>query len=190
MRTPGRDEKPVQSGAQELGCCSTPSPPTIADHAGRAHHAGRRGHFIPDPRFIPPLMQISASERLMTMLRRLIEILEDKSASHHRGAQKRREVLGRILHARDRQFLAAARGELRAGAAAPSVFLQARPSRGAISWKWRGWAARCALSRSIRIRARCRFTITGTWTNASKRWISTSARIWKPSCPPTASRFR
>ena len=39
------------------------------------------GHFIPDPRFIPPVIQISASDRLMTMVRRLIEILEEKSAS-------------------------------------------------------------------------------------------------------------
>jgi type VI secretion system protein ImpJ len=37
------------------------------------------GHFIFDPDFVPPCLQISASERLMLLLRRLIEILEMKS---------------------------------------------------------------------------------------------------------------
>ncbi|HWQ53729.1 MAG TPA: type VI secretion system baseplate subunit TssK [Bryobacteraceae bacterium] len=39
------------------------------------------GHFIFDPDFIPPCIQITASERLMLMLRRLIDILEEKGAS-------------------------------------------------------------------------------------------------------------
>jgi len=44
------------------------------------------GHFIYDPLFVPPCLQITASERLMLMLRRLIEILEAKSATLSRGA--------------------------------------------------------------------------------------------------------
>lgn len=39
------------------------------------------GHFIYDPDFVPPCLQTSASERLMLMQRRLIEILEAKSSS-------------------------------------------------------------------------------------------------------------
>jgi type VI secretion system protein ImpJ len=39
------------------------------------------GHFAFDPEFVPPCLQITASERLMTMLRRLIEILEAKSSA-------------------------------------------------------------------------------------------------------------
>ena len=39
------------------------------------------GHFIYDSEFVPPCLQISSSERLMLMLRRLIEILEAKSAT-------------------------------------------------------------------------------------------------------------
>jgi type VI secretion system protein ImpJ len=49
------------------------------------------GHFIYDPRFIPPCLQISASERLMMILQRLIEILDEKSATlspSRRGASK------------------------------------------------------------------------------------------------------
>jgi type VI secretion system protein ImpJ len=42
------------------------------------------GHFVFDPSFIPPCLQISASEPLMLMLRRLIEILEEKSAAMSR----------------------------------------------------------------------------------------------------------
>jgi type VI secretion system protein ImpJ len=42
------------------------------------------GHFVFDPAFIPPCLQISASEALMLMLRRLIEILEEKSSAMSR----------------------------------------------------------------------------------------------------------
>lgn len=44
------------------------------------------GHFVYDPEFVPPCLQISASEKLMLMLRRLIEILETKSLSLNRVA--------------------------------------------------------------------------------------------------------
>jgi type VI secretion system protein ImpJ len=36
------------------------------------------GQIVYDPRFIPPLVQIQASERLMLVLRRLVEMLEEK----------------------------------------------------------------------------------------------------------------
>ena len=37
------------------------------------------GHFIYDPLFIPPSLQISASDGIMRILQRLIEILDDKA---------------------------------------------------------------------------------------------------------------
>lgn len=43
------------------------------------------GHFIYDPEFVPPCLQISSSEKLMLMLRRLIEILEAKSTTLSRS---------------------------------------------------------------------------------------------------------
>jgi type VI secretion system protein ImpJ len=48
------------------------------------------GHFIYDPGFIPPCVQINSSERLMMILRRLIEIMDEKSAtlSASRGGAK------------------------------------------------------------------------------------------------------
>jgi len=39
------------------------------------------GHFVFDERFIPPCLEISASEHLMLLLRRLVEILEEKSGT-------------------------------------------------------------------------------------------------------------
>ncbi|MBV8551413.1 MAG: type VI secretion system baseplate subunit TssK [Acidobacteriaceae bacterium] len=42
---------------------------------------GASGQFEFDPTFIPPSVQIPASQRLMLMLRRLIEIMEEKSAT-------------------------------------------------------------------------------------------------------------
>ncbi len=43
------------------------------------------GHFVFDERFIPPCLEICASERLMLLLRRLLEILDEKSASLTQG---------------------------------------------------------------------------------------------------------
>src|SRR5260370_1236928 len=39
------------------------------------------GYFIFDPEFIPPCLQIIASERILSVLSRLIETLEEKGAS-------------------------------------------------------------------------------------------------------------
>ncbi len=44
-----------------------------------------KGHFVLDPTFIPPCLQISASEHLMMVVRRLIEILEAKSVTLSRS---------------------------------------------------------------------------------------------------------
>jgi len=78
----GRDEKPVRLGRKNVRLLldTEPAEDLLTMPVARIMRDGS-GHFIVDPRFIPPVIQISASERLMTMLRRLIEILEDKSAS-------------------------------------------------------------------------------------------------------------
>jgi type VI secretion system protein ImpJ len=46
------------------------------------------GHFTYDPRYVPPCVQISASERLMLLVRQLIEILGEKSARLALGSAK------------------------------------------------------------------------------------------------------
>ena len=87
----GREEKPVQVGRKnfKLLLDTEPAEGLLTMPVARIMRDGR-GHFVPDPRFVPPVIQISASERLMTMLRRLIEILEDKSSSIT-GARKAHE---------------------------------------------------------------------------------------------------
>jgi type VI secretion system protein ImpJ len=39
------------------------------------------GNYATDPQFVPPLLQIQGNERLLIILRRLVELLEDKSRS-------------------------------------------------------------------------------------------------------------
>ncbi len=52
------------------------------------------GHLLYDPRFIPPCLQISASERLMMISRRLIGILDEKSATLSRARGSGRGMAG------------------------------------------------------------------------------------------------
>jgi type VI secretion system protein ImpJ len=78
----GRYEKPVQLGRKNIHLVvgdevgdeflSLPVARVIRDSSG---------HFIYDPAFIPPCLKISASEQLLEMLQRLVEILEEKSTA-------------------------------------------------------------------------------------------------------------
>jgi type VI secretion system protein ImpJ len=85
--TTGRDEKPVSMGRKNFsllldteiqeGVLGLPIAVILRDGSG---------HFIFDPEFIPPLTLIAASDRLLHILKRLIEILDDKSASLSKGS--------------------------------------------------------------------------------------------------------
>ena len=78
----GVDEKPVRVGRKNIrllfeveareGLQTIPIGRITRDHSGR---------FVLDDTFIPPLLTISGSDGLMALLRRLIDILDDKSAS-------------------------------------------------------------------------------------------------------------
>lgn len=78
----GRDEKQIPLGQKNLrliveseadaSLLTLPVTRVVRDGAGR---------FVADPTFIPPCIQISASPRLMNLLSRMVEILEEKSAS-------------------------------------------------------------------------------------------------------------
>lgn len=85
--TTGRDEKPVHIGRKNirLRLDTEPFEDLITLPIARITRDGS-GHFVFDPAFIPPCVEISASERLMALLGRLIEILEDKSARFSRAA--------------------------------------------------------------------------------------------------------
>lgn len=84
--TTGRDEKPVALGVKniELRLDIEAQADEISLPIARITRDGA-GHFIFDPSFIPPCMQISGSSRLMSLLQRLIEILEEKSATYSRN---------------------------------------------------------------------------------------------------------
>lgn len=77
----GGDEKPVMLGRKNIrlafdaesdGTMFVPVARVVRDSTGR---------FGLDPRFVPPCLRISASERLMALGRKLIEILEAKAAA-------------------------------------------------------------------------------------------------------------
>lgn len=83
--TNGTDERSVSFGRKNLrllldvepadGLTTLPLARVMRDGSGR---------FVFDPTFIPPCLQLAASEPLMLLLRRLIEILDEKSAAMSR----------------------------------------------------------------------------------------------------------
>ena len=85
--TTGRDEKSVLVGRKNFsllmdteireGLLQMPVARVMRDGSG---------HYVYDPDFIPPLTIIAASDRLMHILKRLIEILDEKSASLSKGS--------------------------------------------------------------------------------------------------------
>jgi type VI secretion system protein ImpJ len=78
----GRDEKPVRIGRKNIRLLldSELTDNMVSLPVARIRRDGS-GHFVFDTDFIPPLLEFGASERLMLMLRRLVEIMEDKSAN-------------------------------------------------------------------------------------------------------------
>lgn len=86
--TTGRDEKPVQVGRKnvKLVLDTEPHDNVLTVPVARVIRDGS-GRFAFDPAFVPPCIQISASSRLMFLLKRLIEILEEKSTTLSRPKQ-------------------------------------------------------------------------------------------------------
>jgi type VI secretion system protein ImpJ len=78
----GAGDRPVVFGRKNLALFTAEDLPSdrVALPIARVLRNGAGG-FVYDPDFIPPLLQIAASEGLMLRLRRLIEILDEKSAS-------------------------------------------------------------------------------------------------------------
>jgi type VI secretion system protein ImpJ len=78
--TTGRDERPVSVARRNfrLAIDRELSDDAVALPLARVRRDGT-GHFEYDPTFVPPCLQIGAAERLMHMLQRLVEILDEKS---------------------------------------------------------------------------------------------------------------
>lgn len=82
----GRDEKQIELGRKNIrfaietqdhqSLVTLPVARILRDGSGR---------FIFDPAFIPPCLQISASDRLLVIARTLVDILDEKSASLSRA---------------------------------------------------------------------------------------------------------
>jgi type VI secretion system protein ImpJ len=91
--TTGRDEKPVNLGLKNIRLMleTELTPDLVSIPLARIQRDGG-GHFVYDPEFVPPVIQISASDRLMRLASRLVEILEDKSRSFSRSNQANRRT--------------------------------------------------------------------------------------------------
>jgi type VI secretion system protein ImpJ len=78
----GRDEKPVKLARKNIRLLldDEVSEEMVPLPIARVQRDGA-GHFMLDPEFVPPCLNIGGSDRLMDMIRRLIEILEEKSAT-------------------------------------------------------------------------------------------------------------
>lgn len=84
--TTGRDEKPVRLGRKNMRIAlDTDNPDPAASIAIARVMRDGTGSFVFDPSFIAPCVQVSASERILSLLQRLVDILEDKSRSLSRG---------------------------------------------------------------------------------------------------------
>jgi type VI secretion system protein ImpJ len=83
----GADERPVRIGRKNIRLVfgMEPLDGLVSLPIARVKRDGS-GQFIYDPEFVPPCLQISASEYLMLLVRRLIEILEAKSSTIGRSA--------------------------------------------------------------------------------------------------------
>ncbi|HTP87859.1 MAG TPA: type VI secretion system baseplate subunit TssK [Bryobacteraceae bacterium] len=76
----GIDEKPVLVGRKniELKLDTEVDDSTVRLPVGRVRRDGS-GNFILDQSFIPPCLRVNASDRLMILLRRIVEMLEEKA---------------------------------------------------------------------------------------------------------------
>jgi type VI secretion system protein ImpJ len=78
----GADERPVRFGRKNIRLLfdTEAADDLVTLPLARVVRDGS-GHFVYDANFVPPMLQIGGSAYLMTLLRRLIEILDEKSAS-------------------------------------------------------------------------------------------------------------
>lgn len=84
----GIDERPVKVGRKRFRLLfdTEPDDNFVSLAIARIVRDGS-GHCQYDPLFIPPCLQVTASERLLLILRKLVEILEEKSSTLRTGAE-------------------------------------------------------------------------------------------------------
>ena len=84
----GLDEQPVRLGRKNLRLLldTEEAGDLVTLPLARVMRDGA-GHFVFDPSFIPPCLEIAGSDRILALLGRLIEILEEKSQALATGRQ-------------------------------------------------------------------------------------------------------
>ena len=106
----GLDEKPIRIGRKNLRLLAESEIADVATQSGltdrfaflpvvRVLRDGS-GHFEADPTFVPPCLSLSASPTLTHMLRRLIEILDEKSTVFTQEQEQRNGVFQAGMSAR------------------------------------------------------------------------------------------
>jgi type VI secretion system protein ImpJ len=78
----GTDDRPVRLARKNLRLIidTEPVSGSLVMPLARVKRDGS-GHFVYDPQFVPPVLQVSASHRLMRLVQRMIELLEEKGAA-------------------------------------------------------------------------------------------------------------
>jgi type VI secretion system protein ImpJ len=96
--TTGLDERPVRLGRKNLRLLfdTEPDAGLITIPLARVVR-GHAGNFAYDPEFVPPVVQLGASPRLMQLLQRLVEVLDEKGAALSRGPGGVREFATREI---------------------------------------------------------------------------------------------
>jgi type VI secretion system protein ImpJ len=102
----GADERAVRLGRKNLRLLmdTEPAADLLTLPIARVVRDGS-GHFAYDSNFVPPVLLVTASARLLSMAQRLIDILEEKSVNISRGAGNKGEFSTReianfwLLHA-------------------------------------------------------------------------------------------
>jgi type VI secretion system protein ImpJ len=97
----GRDEKPIKIGRKNLLLLAEAevTDQYVSLPLVRVTRDGS-GHFEADPTFVPPCLSLSASPTLTDMLRRLIDILDEKSTVFTNEQQQRSGVFQAGMSAR------------------------------------------------------------------------------------------
>jgi type VI secretion system protein ImpJ len=97
----GRDEKPIKIGRKNLLLLAEAevNDQFVSLPLLRVTRDGS-GHFESDPTFVPPCLSLSASPTLTDMLRRLIDILDEKSTVFTNEQQQRSGVFQAGMSAR------------------------------------------------------------------------------------------
>ena len=182
----GADERAVRLGRKNVRLLldTEPAGDMVTLPVARIMRDGA-GHFVYDPSFIPPCIQITASRAAHAHAAAADRDSGRKGASiaPRRAGQGFTEFAARdiasfwLLHAVN-AALAPLHAPVGLETRAPrgTVPRNVAPGRGALHLRARFAPARPAAT-----------TITTTWASASARSTATSARISKPSSPPTSS---